>query len=208
MGVLVPEGVGEFKPRFPFHVVDAGRYRLRMSVGSFLWDKGQVKPSPRREAATLVAEGRTLGYFDAPSLRPTVTEIEVWLNPTTSPRDQLLFNAASLVPAGPVNGNVANYTGAGIAVDWLQIEGPLLDGWPTAAHRRLFGDLPLVPLPPTPRQKGRGRDAAPAGGDFHMPRRPAANAYVIRAHGKPFIQNLAGIPQHFEPATAASKSPE
>src|SRR4029077_6923282 len=41
MGVLVPEGVGEFKPRFPFHVVDAGRYKLRMSVWSFLWDRGQ-----------------------------------------------------------------------------------------------------------------------------------------------------------------------
>jgi hypothetical protein len=87
MGVLVPEGVGEFKPRFPFRVIEAGRYKIRMSVWSFVWDKGQVNPSPRTEAATLVAEGRTLGYFDAPSLKPTVTEIEVWLNPMRSPRD-------------------------------------------------------------------------------------------------------------------------
>ena len=57
-----------------------------MSVWSFLWDKGEVKPNPRTEAAALVAEGRTLGYFDAPSLKPTVTEIEVWLNPMHSPR--------------------------------------------------------------------------------------------------------------------------
>src|SRR5262249_30533594 len=111
MGILVPEGVGEFKPRLPFRVIEAGRYRIRMSVWSFVWDKGEVKPSPRTEAATLVAERRTLGYFDAPSLKPTVTEIEAWLNPMTTPRDELIFNAASLWPAGPNNGNVAAYTG-------------------------------------------------------------------------------------------------
>ncbi len=208
IGVLVPEGVGDFKPRFPFRVIEAGRYRLRMSVWSFLWDKGQVKPSPRTEAATLVAEGRTLGYFDAPSLKPTVTEIEVWLNPMKSPRDELLFNAASLWSAGPLNGNVAGYTGSGIAVDWLEIEGPLLDQWPAVSHRRLFGDLPLVGLPANPRQKPRARVSEPAGGDFHKPKRPPDNAYVIAGHGKPFIKDLAFLPQHFEPATVASQAPE
>ncbi len=210
MGILVPEGVGEFKPRFPFHVVEAGRYKVRMSVWSFVWDKGQIKPSPRTEAATLSAEGRTLGYFDAPSLKPTVTEIEVWLNTMSSPKDHLLFNAASLWPAGPRNGNVANYTGPGIALDWLEIEGPLLDQWPTVAHRRLFGDLPLVALPATSRAKGRakGRVTEPAGGDFHKPRRPADNAYMITGHGKPFIQNLASLPQRFELSTVSSKTPE
>jgi hypothetical protein len=210
IGVFVPEGVGEFKPRFPFRVIEAGRYKIRMSVWSFVWDKGQVKASPRTEAAALVAEGRTLGYFDAPSLKPTVTEIEVWLNPMRSPRDELLFNAASLWPAGPVNGQVANYTGPGIALDWVEIEGPLLDQWPALAQRRLFGDLPLVALPPTPRQKGRGKGQAKeaAGGDFHRPTRPPENAYVIPGHGKPFITNLAHVPQHFEPSTVTSQAPE
>jgi hypothetical protein len=209
MGVLVPEGVGEFKPRFPFRVVEAGRYRIRMSVWSFLWDRGEVKPSPRTEAAALLAEGRTLGYFDAPSLKPTVTEIEAWLNPMAGPRDELLFNAASLWPAGPTNGNLANHVGPGIAVDWLEVEGPLLDQWPTAGHRRLFGDLPFVSLPPTPRSKppARGKGVEP-GGDFHLPKRPPANAYVIAGHGKPFITNLGSVAQVFEPATVLSRAPE
>ena len=36
-------------------------------------------------------------------------------------------------------------------------------------------------LPPTPKQKGKGKGQAnePAGGDFHKPRRPPENAYVI-----------------------------
>src|SRR5262249_46060706 len=136
-------------------------------------------------------------------------EIEVWLSPMTSPRDELLFNAASLWPAGPLNGNVAKYVGPGIALDWVEIEGPLLDQWPTAGHRRLFGDLPLGARPPTPKQKGRAKvQASPAGGDFHKPRRPPENAYVILGHGKPFIKDLASLPQRFEPSTVASKAPE
>ncbi len=211
IGVLVPEGVGAFKPRFPFRVVYAGRYKLRMSVWSFLWDKGDVKPNSRTESAALVAEGRTLGYFDAPSLKPTVTEIEVWLNRMTSPRDEILFNAASLWPAGPNNGNVANYVGPGIAVDWLEIEGPLLDRWPDVGHRRLFGDLPLVALPPVPKQRGSRVSVLinlPAGGDIHNPKRPPDNAFVITGHGKPFIENVDSLPQKFEPATVASEAPE
>lgn len=210
IGVLVPEGVGEFKPRFPFRVVYPGKYKLRMSVWSFLWDQGEVLPNSRTESALLAAEGRTIGYFDAPSLKPTVTEIEVWLNPMKSPKDELLFNAASLWPVGPNNGNVANYTGPGIAVDWLEIEGPLLDQWPAAGHRQLFGDLPLVALPTTPKQRGKNkvRTSEPAGGDLHNPKRPPENAFVIAGHGKPFIENLDDLTQHFEYSTVASEAPE
>jgi mono/diheme cytochrome c family protein len=32
----------------------------------------------------------------------------------------------------------------GLGVQWVEMEGPLLDQWPPAGHRQLFGDLPLV----------------------------------------------------------------
>ena len=32
----------------------------------------------------------------------------------------------------------------GVAFQWLEVEGPLIDQWPPAGHRMLFGDLPLV----------------------------------------------------------------
>jgi mono/diheme cytochrome c family protein len=201
MGVFRADDA-EFKPQFPFIPVVAGRYKLRMSVWSFLWDNGEVKPSPRPEVAAIVASGRTLGYFDAPSLQPTVTEVEVWLEA----KERFHFNAASLWPA-LLGGNVAEYVRPGIAVDWLEIEGPPLEQWPPASHRRLFGDLPLVPLPPTPRQKGKVKGNVPSA-DVHLPRRPPENAYVIRGHGKPYIKNVDSLPQHFEPATVASKAPE
>ena len=39
-----------------------------------------------------------------------------------------------------------NYKGPGLVVQWVEIEGPLLDSWPPPSHRRLFGDLPQAPV--------------------------------------------------------------
>jgi len=194
----------EFKPKWPFTPVVAGRYRIRMSLWSFLWDKGEVKPNARTEIGALVTSGRTLGYFDAPSLQPTVTEIEVWLEP----HEQFHFNAASLYPAF-LFGRVAEYVRPGIAVDWLEVEGPLVEQWPPASHRRLFGDLGFAPLPPAPKvtlkMKKQG-NLPPA--DVHLPKRPPQNAFLVKGHDRPYITNLSEVPQHFEPATVASKAPE
>ena len=54
------------------------------------------------------------------------------------------------------------YKGPGLAVQWVEIEGPLHDTWPPASHRRLFGDLPQAPVAGRDRNRVRGRlEAAP-----------------------------------------------
>jgi hypothetical protein len=121
-----------FVPVFP------GRYRMRMSVWSFVWNHGAVEPSPRTEVATLQCNTQTLGYFDAPSLEPQVHEVTSWL-PAGTP---VMFDVASLT----------NFSGEsrdhrpGIAIDWFEAEGPLHESWPPESHRRLFGDLPIAPF--------------------------------------------------------------
>ena len=135
-----------FRPRFtPFAPSYAGLYRLKISLWSFHWDKGEVKPNSRTESASLVADGRLLGYFDAPSLKPTTHEVEVWLNVG----EEITFNAASLWPVrvSERKGKAAEYVGPGIAIDWIDIEGPLFKQWPPTGHQRLYGDLPLAPMP-------------------------------------------------------------
>ena len=123
-----------FVPMFP------GRYRMRMSIWSFVWNHGTVEPSPRPEVATLQCDTRSLGYFDAPSLEPQVHEITAWL-PGKHP---LMFDVASLTN---FSGNSRDHR-PGIAIDWLEVEGPLHDSWPPESHRRLFGDLPIEPVSP------------------------------------------------------------
>ncbi len=162
-----------FVPRFAsFTAIHPGRYRLRVSVWGFHWDKGEVKPAARTEAARLTVNGRLIDYFDAPSLTPTVHETEVWLNHG----EYIQFNAASLWPVrvSETRGRAAEYVGPGVAVDWLELEGPLYDRWPSASHRRLFGELPLGPLPtkkdvrPPKRERPRqtGRDGRNGPGKY------------------------------------------
>ena len=120
----------------PFH---SGYYRITTSVWSFEYDKGQILPSDRMQSFALTANSRVLAYLDAPPLKPTVHEKVVWLN------------AAETLELNPANlwGNYntpLNYQGPGVAVDYVDVEGPLHDTWPPASHRRLFGNLPLAQL--------------------------------------------------------------
>ncbi len=144
-----------FSPYFAAQVtIYPGRYRARWSVWSFGWDKGAVLPARGTEAARLsvvqlTGDGRggqhpsyVLGYDDALSLKPTEHERTVWLN-----HNEIFgFNAASLTPVANYSrkGHAMAFTGPGVSVDWLDVEGPLNDVWPPKAHQALFGALPLV----------------------------------------------------------------
>jgi mono/diheme cytochrome c family protein len=128
-------GAEKFVSFIPLH---PGMYRLRMSIWSFLWKAGQVAASPRTEVALLQDGGRVLGYFDAPSLEPTVHEVRAWLGDARAPA----FDVASLT----FRGGASRDDRPGIAVDWIEVEGPLVETWPPESHRRLFGDLPIKPL--------------------------------------------------------------
>jgi hypothetical protein len=123
-----------------------GRYRIAVSLWGFLWNKGDVEPV-EPQAAKLWSyyynsdNGRPLGTFTALSLKPTVHEIVAWLEP----REELVLDPISLrYRTGSI---ILDYTGPGVAYDWYEIEGPINEIWPPESHRRLFGDLPIAPLP-------------------------------------------------------------
>ena len=146
-------------PYFIDHVtIYPGRYRIRTSLFAFQWDNGEVLPARGTEAARLsvvqlTGDGRggqhpsyVLGYFDAPSLQSQEHELITWLN-----HNELIgFNTASLAPQANYykKKRAMEFTGPGIACDWLEIEGPLHDVWPPLSHRQLFGELPLAKFDP------------------------------------------------------------
>src|SRR5262249_11845929 len=140
VGIFRTEVGVEFKPHFPFHPPYAGKYKLRMSVWSFLWDKGEVKANPRTEAASLIVDGQTLAYVHEPPVKPTVKEIEFWLDPETAKNKGIQFSTASIQggdhePGHIIQGNLAKAVHSGIAVDWLDVEGPIVEQWPPPSHR-------------------------------------------------------------------------
>jgi copper chaperone CopZ len=170
-----------FSPYFIEHVtIYPGLYRVKTSLWSFQWNRGQMLPGRGTEAARLsvvqlTGDGRggqhpsyVLGYLDAPADQPMEHEFYVWLN-----RNEILgFNTASLAPVANYarQGRAMAFEGPGIVIDWLDIEGPLHPVWPPASHRLLLGDLPLQEftaedaqsLSPPPRQRirqlGAGRN--------------------------------------------------
>lgn len=130
-----------------------GRYRVRASAWAFQWDRGKVLPARGTEALRLASvqltgDGRggqhpnyTLAYLDAPSLKPTEHQLDVWLNEN----EILGCDVASLAPVVNYNreGHAMAFTGPAVAVDWVEVEGPIHETWPPRSHRVMFGDLPI-----------------------------------------------------------------
>jgi hypothetical protein len=126
--------VGAFSP------IHSGMYRIKTSVWSFYYKPGEILPAERMQSVALLASGRLLTHFDAPSLEPRQHELVVWLNAG----EKLSLNAANLWITFP---SLKKFEGPGVAMDWMDIEGPLNETWPPLSHCRLFGELPLKRVP-------------------------------------------------------------
>ncbi len=85
-------------------------------------------------------KGEPIGYFDAPSLKPKEHEFKIWLNPG----ERVSFHAMTLPATGArnsgANEGIRSYEGPGVAFDWFEVEGPLVETWPPVSQRRLFGE--------------------------------------------------------------------
>jgi hypothetical protein len=157
LGAHQPQGIqpDHFRP------TTRGWYRVRFSVWGLRWERTTSTPAVQAKSRIVKAEeprqaapegpelvhivraslaGTPLEYFDAPSLKPTVHEFTVWLEP----RQVVSFHAMTLPAHGPPNWSShdgpRSYEGPGVAFDWFEVEGPLLDQWPPEGHRRLFGE--------------------------------------------------------------------
>lgn len=125
-----------------FYPPDRGTYRFRISAQAFQ-SNGKVVTYRVSSGALRGKEG-LLGYFDAPADKPAVVEIV---------RHQEPRSTIAILPYGLPRSTVVDkvgadkYDGPGLAVQFVDIEGPLHETWPPASHRRIFGDLPQAPAP-------------------------------------------------------------
>lgn len=170
-----------FGGRFNFAPVHPGRYQIGVSAWSYWWDKGEVKPSPRSGSVGVYCGSRLLGFVDAPSLKPTHSELNVDISPTEE--NHLRAAGTSFLDAHVYfsQGQIKAYSGAGVAIDRLTVTGPLYDEWPPVSHRRLFGSLPVVPfskLPPEVPKPARPTTFRQARGAINGPGRLVPGATV------------------------------
>ncbi len=130
-----------------FYPPDRGRYRFRISAYAV---QSAGKPVTFRVDAgpmLMATKNHLVGYFDVPSPdpeRPTVVEFVDRLEARSTIR-LLPYGLASAQAVHKVGAD--DYQGPGLAVQWVEVEGPLHDTWPPESHRRIFGDLPQAVAP-------------------------------------------------------------
>jgi mono/diheme cytochrome c family protein len=121
-----------------FYPSEGGNYRFRISASAV---QSNDKPVTFRVTATgtqLTGKSGLVGYFDAPPGKPIVIEFERYMEPRTT---------ITMLPYGLANSATVHKVGAekwhgpGLAIQYIDVEGPLSPKWPPESHRRVFGDL-------------------------------------------------------------------
>jgi hypothetical protein len=89
-----------------------------------------------------------IDYFEVPPGEPTVVEFVAELEAGRNIR--LLVDTDVRPRDLQRQGGAADYQGPGLVVQWVDVEGPLIESWPPPSYRQLLGELPQAPLPDNP----------------------------------------------------------
>lgn len=121
-----------------FRAPAPGTYRVRVSAYGFQSSNAPV--TFRLYGGNFNVGGKTklLGHFSAPPAKAKVIELAAFLDTRG--------DTLKLLPYGTISWqNKANeYTGPGVAVEWIEVEGPLeAREWPPATRKQLLGDADL-----------------------------------------------------------------
>lgn len=130
---------------FNFRSHVRGKYRFRISGYGF---QSEGKPvNFRVTAGTLkeVTEEHLIDYFAVPADKPTVIEFTEQLEPDNHIR--ILAEGLPALPPAVQKVGADKYTGPGLVIQWVDVEGPLLESWPPPSHQRIFGDLKQAVVP-------------------------------------------------------------
>jgi mono/diheme cytochrome c family protein len=114
-----------------------GLYRLRASLYAYQ-SKGEPVEVYIKSGPPIV--NHPVGYFSAQPDTPGIIDVTCRLERG----DGLSFGLLRL-PYYARTRHPEKSTSAGLAVQWIEVEGPLIESWPPQSHRMLFGDLPLGP---------------------------------------------------------------
>jgi hypothetical protein len=127
-----------------FYPTHRGKYRVRIAAHGF---QSAGKPVSFRIDAGPMLMGTTnhlVDYFEVPAGKPTVIEFVDHFEA----RNHFRISPYGLASAQTVNKVGADkYPGPGLAIQWVEVEGPLHEVWPPESHRRIFGDLPRKKAP-------------------------------------------------------------
>ncbi|HUE73708.1 MAG TPA: DUF1592 domain-containing protein [Pirellulaceae bacterium] len=127
-----------------FYPKDRGKYRFRISAYGFQSDGKPVTYRVDAGPMLMGTKNHLVSYFDAAADQPTVAEFV----DNFEARDHIRILPYGLASAQAVDKIGADsYEGPGLAIEWIDVEGPLHDTWPPESHRRIFGEMQQAPAP-------------------------------------------------------------
>ncbi|MEO2015113.1 MAG: DUF1592 domain-containing protein, partial [Fuerstiella sp.] len=137
---------GEKKPRhYPNLVLDATR-RYPTPVNDRIFTGKRSEPV--KVYSSTLYEPNTqsmlpIGMFEAPPETPEVFELEAFLEKGAMVKLDCMRLPSPMVPAMPHTIQKTDGGYPGVAFHWLEVEGPIIEQWPPASYRALFGDVPF-----------------------------------------------------------------
>ena len=116
-----------------------GKYRFRISGYGFQSEGKPVNFHVTAGTLKEVTEERLIDYYAVPADKPTVIEITEQLEPEN--RIRIIADNLPALPPAVEKVGADKYTGPGLVIQWVDVEGPLLESWPPPSHQAIFGDL-------------------------------------------------------------------
>lgn len=146
-----PAEIKQFNPR------TAGQFRLRISGYGY---QTEGRPVAMRVYGDNYREKRLLGWFEMPADKPRVVEVVGLLKANEHLVIQPVDVGVAKGGQGVFNVGAESYTGSGFALQWVDIEGPLMPSWPPPSVKNLFGDTPVKRIEENPQRRNRNRSIA------------------------------------------------
>jgi hypothetical protein len=143
----LPDGIVFFNEGYPAAEVKqigqhaAGTFRIRISAHGY---QSQGRSIAMRVYGDNYREKVLLGWFEIPPDQPRVIEFTAKLRANEHLRIEPTGTGVDDKGQNPYNIGIKEFTGPGLALQWIEVEGPLLEQWPPASLKNLFGDTPLT----------------------------------------------------------------
>ncbi|MBM3878044.1 MAG: DUF1592 domain-containing protein [Verrucomicrobia bacterium] len=118
-----------------FRAPAPGSYRVRVSAYGFQSSNAPVTFRLYGGSFNVGGKTKLLGHFLVPADKPKLVELTAHL--------ETRGDTLKLIPYGtiPWQNTADQYTGPGVAVEWIEIEGPLeAKEWPPATRKNLLGE--------------------------------------------------------------------
>ncbi|MHA3775407.1 DUF1592 domain-containing protein [Verrucomicrobiota bacterium sgz303538] len=164
----------------------AGTYRIRISAYGYQSARETI---PMRVYSDNYREKQLLGWFDMPPDQSRVVEFTARLRADDHLRIEPTNTGVDEKGRNVYNISVKDFTGAGLALQWVEVEGPLSQEWPPQSMKNLFGETPLKKIDDQKRNRDSRIAYAFTPEDPRASAQQAIEKFATRAFRRPLQSN-------------------